>query len=65
MRMKGHINGQEVIVMVDSGATNNFISTSTVDRLRLEPAAGEQYGVMLGNGYVPKITHGVTRVGNS
>lgn len=50
MRMKGEIHGQEVVVMVDSGATNNFISASAVSRLLLEPTEGDRYGVILGNG---------------
>ena len=50
MRMKGDINGQEVIVMIDSGATNNFISVTAVNRLQLESTKGDRYGVTLGNG---------------
>ena len=46
MRMKRNINGQEVIVMIDSGATNNFISVTAVNRLQLESTEGDRYGVM-------------------
>lgn len=37
-------------MMVDSGATNNFISTATVNRLQIEPAEEDKYGVTLGDG---------------
>ena len=26
MKLKGHVNGREVVILIDSGATNNFIS---------------------------------------
>ena len=32
MKLKGGIRRQEVTVLIDSRATNNFISLSTVDR---------------------------------
>lgn len=35
MKLKGTIAGQTVVIMVDSGATNNFISTHTVRKLNL------------------------------
>lgn len=49
MRMKGEINRQEVIVMIDSGATNNFISVATVNRLQLHKTEDDRYGVIFGN----------------
>ena len=33
MKLKGHVNGKEVIILIDSGATNNFISQVLVDEL--------------------------------
>ena len=35
MKMKGEIGEQEVIVMIESRAMNNFISLTTVDRLNI------------------------------
>lgn len=50
MKMRGTVNGQPIIVMIDSEATNNFISTHTVQQLHLPFNTNEKFGVMLGNG---------------
>ena len=47
--MKGEIQGQEVIVMIDSGATNNFISLTKVIHLNVQFSNMERFGVTLGN----------------
>lgn len=47
--MKGEIQGQEVIVMVDFGAMNNFISLTTVIHLNIQFSNMERFGVTLGN----------------
>lgn len=36
--------------MIDSGATNNFISVAAVNRLHLQKTGDDRYGVTLGNG---------------
>lgn len=49
MKMRGTEKGREVVVMIDPGATHNFIALSVVDELgiKLEETGG--FGVSLGN----------------
>lgn len=35
LKMKGNILGKEVVVMIDPGATHNFISLATVSKLSI------------------------------
>ena len=44
------MEGVEVILMIDSGATNNFISHKIVQQLNLPYSASIKFGVTLGNG---------------
>lgn len=48
--MMGHINGEEVVVMIDPGATHNFISTTTVEKLLMSVTPSKAFGVSLGTG---------------
>lgn len=50
MKMLGCIEGHEVIVMVDPGATHNFISLETVKKLGVPVLPSKEYGVSLGTG---------------
>lgn len=50
MKLRGRINGEEVVMMVDPGATNNFISLKTVQQLSLPYLTLVNFGVTLGNG---------------
>lgn len=50
LKMTSTINGQAVIVMVDPGATHNFISTEMVQRLQLLVTHSKAFGVSLGTG---------------
>lgn len=50
MKMKGEICGMEVIILIDPGATNNFISTHNVHKLQLTYSNHIQFGVTFGNG---------------
>lgn len=50
MKLLGIINGAQVIIMIDPGATNNFISLSTVHKLNLPYSNLVKFGVTLGNG---------------
>lgn len=50
MKLLGKIGLNELIVMIDSGATNNCISNQVVHRLGLHCENCEKFGVMLRNG---------------
>ncbi|CAO2825926.1 unnamed protein product [Amaranthus hypochondriacus] len=50
MKLRGNINGEEVIIMVDLGATNNFISLITVRQFSIPYSTHLKFGVTLGNG---------------
>lgn len=50
MKMQGHINSAPVTVMIDPGATHNFISAATVERLGLTVEGEREFSVSLGNG---------------
>lgn len=48
--MKGLIQEKEVIVLIDCGATHNFISKKLVKELQLNTKDTWKYGVILGSG---------------
>ena len=50
MKIRGEIQGKEVIVLVDCGATHNFISDKLVATLQLPTKDTSNYGVILGSG---------------
>lgn len=50
MKLKGQVNGKEVVILIDSGATNNFISQELVEDLRLVIDPSTQFGVTIGDG---------------
>ncbi|XP_056686977.1 uncharacterized protein [Spinacia oleracea] len=50
LKMVGLINDNEVVVMVDPGATHNFISLRAVEKLKILVAESADFGVSLGNG---------------
>ena len=50
MKIRGTIDGAEVIVMIDPGATHNFVALSVVQRLGLTVEDSGGFGVSLGNG---------------
>ncbi|KAI0496574.1 hypothetical protein KFK09_022894 [Dendrobium nobile] len=54
MKVKGEIADHEVVVLIDSGATHNFISTQGVNQLGVKLVDTECYGVMMGTGKVEK-----------
>ena len=50
MKRKGTIGSLEVSILIDLGATNNFISFFTVGRLKLLITERGKFEVTLGNG---------------
>ena len=51
MKMQGEIRGRKVLILVDSGASHNFISTDLVKELRLDMEDTLAYSVKLGDGF--------------
>ncbi|MCH81241.1 Ty3/gypsy retrotransposon protein, partial [Trifolium medium] len=60
MKFQGSINGVEVLILVDSGATHNFISQKLVHQMDWDVDITPQLNVKLGNG-VQIATQGVCR----
>ncbi|KAL2475042.1 Retrotrans gag domain-containing protein [Abeliophyllum distichum] len=52
MKVKGKIFEQEVVILIDCGASHNFISTEMVQKLGLPRTATTGYGVIVGTGLV-------------
>lgn len=52
MKMKGMIGDREVVVLIDSGATRNFISQQLVDELGLPVAKHKNFGVKVAGGHI-------------
>lgn len=50
MKLEGMIGGHKVIVMIDPGATHNFISPDIIQKLDIPVDATEEFGVTLGTG---------------
>lgn len=50
MKVRGLIGNMEVVVLVDPGATHNFLSTRVVQKGGLTVTAAGSFGVALGNG---------------
>lgn len=50
MKLLGKVGAHELIVMIDPGATNNFISTRVVQRLGISCEDYDKFWVLLGNG---------------
>ena len=60
MKIRGRIGEQDVVVLIDSGATHNFISNKVVDRLGLCLTDIGSFGVVMGTGKVEK-SRGICR----
>ena len=50
MKLVGKIHGQDVIILVDSGATHNFISSTLAHHLQLPIKKTKGFEVTIGNG---------------
>ncbi|KAA0055925.1 Ty3/gypsy retrotransposon protein [Cucumis melo var. makuwa] len=49
MKVKGRLEEEEVVVLIDCGATHNFIAEKLVDKLQLPMRETPNYGVILGS----------------
>ncbi|XP_031276149.1 uncharacterized protein LOC116134605 [Pistacia vera] len=54
LKVKGQIWDADVVVLVDSGASHNFISHELVERLGIVVEKGKLFWVMVGNGVTVK-----------
>lgn len=54
MRIKGHVGGEEVVVLIDSGASCSFIATRLVEKLGLAAVPTQEFGVAIGDGRIMK-----------
>ena len=50
MKVRGKINGREVIVLIDPGASHNFVVESLMTELQLNCDPTHEFGVQMGNG---------------
>ncbi|XP_052196517.1 uncharacterized protein LOC127803919 [Diospyros lotus] len=63
MKIKGEIDGQEVVVLIDNGAFHNFIAAELVQKLGLFCTQMRGYGVIMGSGMAiqgARVCKGVT-----
>jgi len=51
MKLQGTVEGRTALVLIDNGASHNFISTELVSQLSLNIEATLTYTVRLGDGY--------------
>lgn len=50
MKLQGWVKGKKILVLIDSGASHNFISTRLVEELGLKVEETPPYKVCLGDG---------------
>ncbi|KZV24316.1 hypothetical protein F511_01798, partial [Dorcoceras hygrometricum] len=50
MKLRGKVMGKDMVVMIDSGASHNFVSRKLVERLGLKVDEMLEFGVYLGDG---------------
>lgn len=51
MKVRGKLKGNEVVILIDSRATDNFISSDIVQRLQIPVTTTRSYNVSVGDGY--------------
>ena len=52
IKIKGEIKGREIVVLIDRGATHNFILEEVVKELKIPVETLDAYGIVLGTGGV-------------
>lgn len=50
MKLRGVIQSREVVMLIDSGATHNFISSKLIGELKLPLSSTRSYGVLVAGG---------------
>jgi len=60
--VQGLVNKQPAVILIDCGATVNFISTGWLRKHEIEPIACSEVGICLGNGYILKNKLGLENV---
>ena len=50
IKLRGTLQRKEVVVLIDSGATHNFVSSALVEQLKLEPDKTRGYSVLTAGG---------------
>ena len=50
MKLRGRVDYQEVVVLIDSGASHNFISTDLVEKLGIPSVGTHSFKVLMGTG---------------
>ncbi|GKD20744.1 ty3-gypsy retrotransposon protein [Tanacetum coccineum] len=61
MKLLGKIGDREVLVLIDCGATHNFISSKIIEELRLKVSDSGTFNVTLGNGEIAR-SKGISEV---
>lgn len=54
LKLWGRIRHKGVTVLIDSGATHNFVSKQIVEELGLQPDASQEFTVKVGDGHIVK-----------
>ena len=50
MKVQGYLGAREVVVLIDSGASHNFILWNVAQALKMSVTTTEGYGFMMGTG---------------
>lgn len=51
MKLQGELHGNPIMVLIDSGASHNFISSELVGTLGLAVTPSKEFGVKMGDDY--------------
>lgn len=52
MKLSGKLHGHEVLLLIDSGSTHNFISEKLVEQLKLHVSSVQTFGVQVGDDFI-------------